>query len=109
MGSWVRDLGLDPEPLPGALREQAFKIVRRLRNIDCARLVADEARRLKERNDEFWYLGEEISAYRALLDTRPDAAHREAVEAAAQRLVQSHDLAALPELIRVFAALARRP
>ncbi len=91
------------------LQEQAFKIVRRLRNIDCARLVVDEAKRLKERNDEFWYLGEEIGAYRALLDSRPDAAHRDAVEAAGLHLVQNHDLAALPEMIRTFTGLAQRP
>ena len=109
VGAWVRDLDLDPQPQPGALREQAFKIVRRLRNIDCARLVADDASRLKERNDEFWYLGEEISAYRALLDTQPDAAHRDAVDTTDRRLVQGHDLAALPEMIRVFTGLARRP
>jgi len=109
VGAWVRDLDLDPQPQPGALREQAFKIVRRLRNIDCARLVADDASRLKERNDEFWYLGEEISAYRALLDTQPDAAHRDAVDTTDRRLVQSHELAALHEMIRVFTGLARRP
>ena len=42
---------------------------------------ADPARRTKERDDEFWYLGEEIAAYRALLEARPGAeAHRAAVD-----------------------------
>lgn len=104
---WIRDLGLDPAAAPGTLPEQAGKILRRLRKIECAGLIADPARRTKERDDEFWYLGEEIAAYRALLEARPGAeAHRAAVEAAHARLVHGHELGALAEAIRAFSALA---
>ncbi len=104
---WIAGLGVDAVAGPSALQEQALKAHRRLLRIRCSALVRDEARRAKERNDEFWYFGEEIEAYRALLRREPDAAHEAAVEDAARRVAARHDFAAVTELAERFAALAR--
>lgn len=104
---WIHDLGVDLQAGPSKLQQQALKAYRRLLNIRCARLVRDEAQRKKEENDEFWYFGEEIQFYRALLLEQPDPDHQEAVEKAQLLVAIRHDFAALEELIERFAALSR--
>ncbi|MBX3687023.1 MAG: hypothetical protein KF909_12860 [Rhodocyclaceae bacterium] len=108
IANWSRDLGVQVIALPGELHAQALRIHRRLLNIRCAQLLRDEARRRKETNDEFWYLGEEIAAYRVLLQGRPDATHAAAVERTGQRLVDGHDFSVLAEMIETFSELARK-
>jgi len=105
----VRDLGLLCGPAPGELQEHAWKIRRRLLNLRCAALVRDEALRTRERNDEFWYLGEEVATYRRALELRPDAAHQQALERVQARLVNDHDLGVLDRMIDEFGALSQRP
>jgi len=68
--------------------------------------VDDDKLRTKERDDECWYFGEEVTAYRQLLQRQPDAVHLAAVEEAHQRIAVGHDFGALPELIDRFARLA---
>jgi len=103
---WIHDLGVDLEAGPSKLQQQAFKAHCRLLNIKCARVVRDEAQRKKEENDEFWFFGEEIQTYGALLRENPDADHQQAVEKA-QLVASRHDFTAIDELIERFAALAR--
>ena len=80
---------------------------RRLLRIRCSALVRDEARRIQERNDEFWYFGEEIGTYRELLQHDPDPDHQAAVDDAVRRVAGKHDFAAVAELSKRFAELAR--
>jgi hypothetical protein len=107
--NWIRDLGLDVQAGPSEIEQCANKAYRRLLNIKCAGLLPDEASRKKERNDEFWYFGEELERYREALRRRPDPAHQAAVEEAAHSIAKEQDLAALPALVERFAALSRRP
>lgn len=109
IGNWSRDLGVQVRALPGDLPAQALKIHHRLLNIRCAQLLRDEDKKRKETNDEFWYLGEEIATYRALLQHRPNTEHAAAVERAQQRLVDAHDFSVLAEMIQRFADLAQTP
>jgi hypothetical protein len=97
---WIRDLDLDLRAGPSELQQQALKAYRRLVKIRCAALGS------KERDDECWYFGEEITLYRQLLQSRPDPAHGAALEEADQRIAVGHDFGALPELIERFARLA---
>ncbi len=108
IANWVRDLGLAVKAWPGELPAQALKIHRRLLNIRCAQLLRDDAKRTKESNDEFWYLGEEIAAYRTLLQRHPNGAHAAAVERTRQRLVDAHDFSVLADMIALFAELAQK-
>ena len=105
--NWIRDLGLDVEPGHSELEQLAHKAYRRLLNIRCAGLLVDEKSRKKERDDEFWYFGEEIASYRELLQRRPDAAHQALVDEAAHAVAERQDLRALPGLVKRFAALCR--
>ena len=105
--NWVRDLGLDIRAGPSDLQQQALKARRRLLKIECAKLLKDEKLRDKERDDEFWYFGEELDRYRKLLQRHPDVAHQAAVDEAARRVVEKHDLGAVVEMIERFAELAR--
>ena len=104
---WIVGLDVDVRGGPSALQEQALKAHRRLLRIRCSALVRDEARRIKERNDEFWYFGEEIEAYRELLQHDPDPDHQAAVDDAVRRVAGKHDFAAVAELSKRFAGLAR--
>ncbi|MGZ5156594.1 MAG: hypothetical protein ACXWCO_13010 [Caldimonas sp.] len=106
--NWIRDLGIEVEPGPSELEQCAFKAYRRLLNIKCAGLLPDEASRKKERDDEFWYFGEEVESYRKALRRTPDRAHLAALEDAAQSIAQAQDLAALPGLVERFSGLSRR-
>ena len=93
--------------LPGELHAQALRIHRRLLNIRCAQLLRDEARRRKETNDEFWYLGEEIAA--TAYCCRPAGRHsRRGGGTHRQRLVDGHDFSVLAEMIETFSELARK-
>jgi hypothetical protein len=103
---WIRDLDLDLRAGPSELQQQALKAYRRLVKIRCSSLVDDDKLRTKERDDECWYFGEEVTAYRQLLQRQPDAVHLAAVEEAHQRIAVGHDFGALPELIDRFARLA---
>jgi hypothetical protein len=103
---WIRGLGVDVRPGPLELQQQAFKAYQRLLRIQCSQVVRDAVRRDKERNDEFWYFGEEIAAYRRLLQQYPESMHQAAVDDAHRRVVHAHDDRAVAELIERFAALA---
>jgi hypothetical protein len=106
---WVHDLGLDLRAGPGRLQQQALKACQRLLNIRCARLIKDEARRIQEIDQEFWYFGEDIERYRAKLAKTPDAAHEAAVTLAYDRVVLLHDHDQVDALIERFAQLAAAP
>ena len=79
---WIHSLGVDIKAGRSKLQQQALKAHRRLVNIKCAQFVRDVAQRNKEEDDEFWYFGEEIENYLALLLEQPDADHKQAVEKA---------------------------
>jgi hypothetical protein len=104
---WVTDLGLEVSGGRSDLQQQALKAYRRLGNIECARLVRNEAQRKKEEDDECWYFGEEIKDYRQLLLLQPNAAHQVAVDEADRLIVHDHDFSALTEFLERFARLAR--
>lgn len=105
---WIRSLGVEVKAGPSPLQQHALKAYRRLLNIQCADQVRDPAKQKKEKEDEFWYFGEEIAAYEQLLQARPDAAHAQAVVQAKQNVVLDHyNPAAVETLIERFAVLAR--
>jgi hypothetical protein len=104
---WIHDLDLDVRAGPSKPQQQALKAHQRLLRIDCAKLAKDEAHRGKEREDEFWYFGEELDRYRKVLQRHPDPVHQAAVDEAGKRVVVDHDLGAVLELIDRFAELAR--
>jgi hypothetical protein len=107
--AWVRDLGQEVRAAPGEHGEMALKLYRRLLSIRCADLLADDARRERERNDEYWYLGEEVTAARALLQRRPHAAFQAALDLTFERLVLAHDATAIESLLDAWEAIAQRP
>jgi hypothetical protein len=104
---WIHSLDVDLKAGASPLQQQALTAYRRLLNIKCANLMRDKARRKKEKDDEIWYFGEEIAAYEALLRTRHNAYHAQAVAEAKTCVVLDHDKpAAVDELIERFAQLA---
>jgi hypothetical protein len=104
---WIRSLGLDLKAGRSPLQQQALKAYRRLLNIQCALFVRDEVQRKREEDDEFWYFGEEINRYRALLLQHRNVDHERAVEDAEPRVARNHDFNAIDKLIERFAKLAQ--
>lgn len=106
--NWIRDLGVGVQAGPSELEQRAHATYLRLLKIRCADLLSDAAARKKERDDEFWFFGEDIEKYRELLRRRPDPEHQAAVEEAALAIAQQQDQTALPRFIDRFAALSRK-
>jgi hypothetical protein len=106
---WVRDLDLALEPGPSQLEQLAFGIYARLLNIRAAAYLRDPARRKRELDDEFHYLGvDNVSVYEQALAQHPDAEHAAALAEARSRVLEQHDTSAIPALVERFAALSRR-
>ena len=110
LARWIDGLGVDPAVGPSELNRLALKAHRRLLLVRCARWIGDEARRIKERDDEYWYFGEDLRTYRERLREAPDAAHQAAVDAADALVHRDHDGVGEAELLALaerFEALAR--
>lgn len=107
---WAKDRNLALRPGSSQLELRAFGIYEHLLKIDGARYLHDPARKRRELDDEFHYLGEQVFAYEQLLAVHADADHAGAVAEARLRLVEpaTRDLGALPALVERFAALSRR-
>lgn len=107
-GAKGRKLALQPGS--SQLEQRAFEIYERLLKIDGARYLNDPARKRRDLDNEFHYLGEEVFAYEQLLAVQADADHAGAVAETRLRVVEpaTRDLGGLPALVERFAALSRR-
>lgn len=110
LGRWIDGLGVDLAAGASELNRLALKAYRRLLLVRCSQWIRDPQRRARERDDEYWYFGEEIRAYRERLREAPDAAHQAAVDAADALVHRDHDRVGADELAALaarFEALAR--
>ena len=105
IAKWIRDIEVGVHAGAAESQRLAYAVYLRFQNIQCSGLVYEDPARMKERNEEFDCLREELAKYRKQVGAHADPQVTQILDVA-DEVLRSQRLQDLPRVTNSFARLA---